>query len=74
VKCNFNRLCSYLSNELHGEQRYDVVAHLHECEICLEAVSLMCKDREGGDDALQMPTGLTEILRHQQTASAGRWN
>ncbi len=48
MRCNFERLCSYLNHELDDDRRYEVLAHLHECDICMEAVMLMSAER--GDD------------------------
>ncbi len=45
MKCSFDRLCSYLNNELNESQKREIVVHLHDCEICLEAVSMIMRDR-----------------------------
>ncbi len=41
MRCNFERLCLYLNHQLDDDRRYEVLAHLHECDICMEAVTLM---------------------------------
>ncbi len=46
MRCNFEILCSYVDNELNETLRYEVLAHLHQCDICMEAVGLMCSDRD----------------------------
>ncbi len=45
MRCSFEKLYSYLSNELDADRKYEVITHLHECDICLEAVSLMAQDQ-----------------------------
>ncbi len=46
MRCDFERLCRYLDNELDDKRKQEVITHLRECEICLEAVCLMMNDRE----------------------------
>ncbi len=55
MRCSFEKLYSYLSNELDAERKFEVIAHLHECEICLEAVSLMAQDQGVKDPTLHPP-------------------
>lgn len=57
MRCSFEKLCSYLDNRLDGTRKYEVIAHLHECEICLEAVSLMCQERGLKDQSIALPAG-----------------
>jgi hypothetical protein len=44
MRCDFNRLCAYVHNELSEDRKCETIAHLHECDICLEAVCLMCAE------------------------------
>ncbi len=44
MRCSFEKLCSYLSHELDDDGRYEVLAHLHECDICMEAIMLMSSE------------------------------
>ncbi len=46
MTCDFERLCRYVNNELDHKRKHEVITHLRECEICLEAVCLMMNDRE----------------------------
>ncbi len=46
MRCNFEKLCSYAKKELNETLRYEVLAHLHQCDICMEAVILMTADRD----------------------------
>ncbi len=50
MQCNFERLCLYLNHELDEARRYEVLAHLHECAICMEAVTQM--SAEQGEECL----------------------
>ncbi len=51
MQCNFERLVFYLRHELSEDRKFEVVAHLHECEICMEAVTLMSKELDAEDKA-----------------------
>jgi hypothetical protein len=44
MRCNFEKLFMYVNNELNHDQKFEVLAHLHQCEICLEAVTLLSED------------------------------
>ncbi len=63
MRCDFNALCSYINNELDANGKYEVITHLNECEICLEAVSLMCRERGAEDDAVFLPNPVQPHLR-----------
>ena len=45
MSCNFEKLCSYVNNELDVKGRQEIIAHMNRCEICLEAVCLMLEDQ-----------------------------
>ncbi len=46
MRCNFEKLCLYLKNELDESRRFEVLAHLHQCDICMEAVILMSAEQD----------------------------
>ena len=46
MRCNFERLCSYLNDELDESLRHEVLVHIRQCDICLEAVMLMSAERD----------------------------
>jgi hypothetical protein len=48
MSCNFEKLCSYVNDELDANGRQKVIAHMNRCEICLEAVCLMLEDNGDG--------------------------
>ncbi len=50
MQCNFERLVFYLRHELSEDRKFEVVAHLHECEICMEAVTLMSQELSAEDE------------------------
>jgi hypothetical protein len=45
MKCNFERLITFLNNELDENQNHQVIAHLRNCQICLEAVATILEDQ-----------------------------
>ncbi len=45
MRCNFDRLCLYLNHKLDEDRQYEVLCHLHECDICMEAVMLMSAEK-----------------------------
>jgi anti-sigma factor RsiW len=45
MRCDFDTLCAYLNDGLNTKRRSEVDAHLRECEICFEAVTVMSAER-----------------------------
>jgi hypothetical protein len=45
MRCNFDRLIAYINDELDENQNHDVMIHLHDCNICREAVLEMLDDQ-----------------------------
>jgi anti-sigma factor RsiW len=45
MQCNFEKLCAYVNNELNENSVYEVLAHLHQCDICMEAVIQMSAEQ-----------------------------
>lgn len=45
MTCNFDRLIDYLNDSLSENQDNDIFLHLQNCDICLEAVTLIMQDR-----------------------------
>ena len=65
MRCNFEKLCLYLNNELDESRRYEVLAHLDQCDICMEAITLMSAEQDAECLKLASPkrwTGQREAL------------
>ncbi len=46
MQCNFDVLWRYLNGQLDSDHRLQVLEHIHQCEICFEALYQMSCDRD----------------------------
>ncbi len=64
MRCDFEKLYSYINQKLNENQKDEVVTHLHNCDICLEAVLLMCQDQSADSTGCPFKTETAGGLRH----------
>ncbi len=46
MKCDFDKLVSYLDKELELDEQLAVLEHLDSCDACFEAVYQLSRDRD----------------------------
>jgi hypothetical protein len=72
MRCNFDGLCAYVHNELSEDRKHEIMVHLHECDICLEAVILMCRDEGVNLDVVHSFESETAPFQHPNATVRGK--